>query len=111
MPKQKFDIASILPAVYRNAYKEALDGMAFADAKTGIILDCNQAFEKMTGYSKAEIVGQPQTMVHPPEDIDGKFSRTFNQHRKEKSGQVVEARILTKTGEIKQVEIKAAFCS
>lgn len=107
MSEKEVDIASILPAIYRHAYEEALDGIAFADAETGIILDCNRAFEKMTGYSKAEIIGQPQTMVHPPEDIDGNFSRTFQQNRKENSGQVVETSILTKTGETRQVEIKA----
>ena len=41
---------------YGTLFVEALDGICIADATTGLILDCNQAFARMVGYSSREEV-------------------------------------------------------
>ncbi len=92
---------------YRKQFEGALDAVFLADAKTGIILDCNRAATELVGREKSEIVGKHQSILHPPEEIRGKFSRTYKLHLKKKEGQVLEAQVITKTGEIKDVEIKA----
>jgi PAS domain S-box-containing protein len=92
---------------YRTQFEEALDAIFIADAETGILLDCNQAASVLLGRDKSELVGKHQGILHPPEEIAGKFSKTFKQHVKEKLGQPLEAKVITKNGEIRHVSIKA----
>jgi len=92
---------------YHKQFEEAMDAIFLVDAETGIILDCNLAATKLVGRTKSEIIGAHQRILHPIEELDGEFSRTFKQHITEKEGDVLEAQVITKTGEIKAVEIKA----
>ncbi len=92
---------------YRKQFEEAMDAIFLADAETGVIVDCNRAATKLIGRKKSELVGQHQRILHPPEEINGEFSRTFKQHLKEMEGQVLEAQVITKSGEIRDVAIKA----
>ena len=92
---------------YRKQFEEALDAILIADAETGILIDCNRAALELVGRKKSELVGKHQRILHPPEEIKGKLGRTFKQHLKEKEGQTLETRVITKKGEIKEVAIKA----
>lgn len=92
---------------YRTQFEEALDAILIADAETGILLDCNQAAAELFGREKSELVGKHQRILHPQEQVEGEFSRTFKQHLKEKQGQALEAQIITKNGEVRDVAIKA----
>jgi len=92
---------------YRKQFKEAMDGLVLADAETGLIVDCNRALTKLVGRTKSELIGKAQRILHPPTEIEGKFSKTFEQHLKEKEGHVLETQVITKTGEIRDVAIKA----
>ncbi len=92
---------------YRKQIEEAMDAIIIADAETGIIVDCNRMAEVLVGRKKSELIGQPQWILHPPQEIDNKFSKTFMQHRGEKDGEVLENQVITKDGEIKDVAIKA----
>ncbi len=92
---------------YRKQFEEALDAIFLADAETGVIIDCNRAAMKLVGREKSELIGKHQRIIHPPEEINGDFSRTFKRHLREKEGKVLETKIITKTGEIKDVAIKA----
>ena len=92
---------------YHKQFEESLDAIFLADAETGIIVDCNRAATKLIGRKKSELIGKHQRILHPPEEITGEFSRTFRQHRKEKEGQVLETQVIKKTGEIRDVAIKA----
>jgi len=92
---------------YRKQFEEALDATFLADAETGILIDCNRAATKLVGRKKSELVGKHQRILHPSAEINGEFSRTFKQHLKEKEGQVLETQVITKTGEIRDVAIKA----
>ena len=92
---------------YRTQFEEALDAIFLADAETGIILDVNRAALELVGREKSELVGKHQRILHPLQEIEGKFSRTNKQHLKEKEGQVLETQVITKRGEIRDVAIKA----
>jgi len=92
---------------YRTQFEEALDAIFIADAEKGILVDCNHAASELVGRAKSELVGKHQQILHPPEEIEGEFSRTFKKHLKEKEGQALEAHIITKNGEIRDVSIKA----
>jgi len=91
---------------YRTLFSEAIDGICLADAETGIIIDCNQALAALVGRDRAEMIGQPQTILHSPSGDNTAFSPTFKQHLI-RDGQVLDTQVVTKTGEIREVEIKA----
>lgn len=94
---------------YRKLFEEALDGIFVADAETGVIVNCNHAAAELVGRDRSEIIGMHQRMLHPPLPDHGKFSETFERHRAESEGQVLETQVITGTGEIKDVAIKANF--
>ena len=91
---------------YRRLFDEASEGIGLADYDTGIIRDCNQAFLKLTGYERSEVVGHSQKMLHPEEKGDPAFTRAFELHRSLKQGQALIETIVTKSGALKEVEIK-----
>jgi PAS domain S-box-containing protein len=91
---------------YRRQFEDAMDAIFIADAETGIIIDCNRAASELVDREKSELVGKHQRILHPPDKIEGEFSRTFKQHLKEEEGQVLETQVITKKGEIKDVAIK-----
>jgi PAS domain S-box-containing protein len=94
---------------YRTLFNEILDGICLADAETGIIIDCNQALAALVCRERAELIGRPQTILHQPQDDKEVFSSTFKQHLTDKQEQLLETHVITKTGDIREVEIKANF--
>ena len=92
---------------YEKLFEKTGDAIFIADPETGIIVDCNLAASKLVGREKSEIIGKHQRILHPPEEIKRGFSRTFKQHLAEKEGQILEAKVITKRGNIKNVEIRA----
>jgi PAS domain S-box-containing protein len=91
---------------YRKLFEEAVDAMFIADAETGILIDCNHAATKLIGRARSELIGMHQRFLHP-EGTGVKLSKTFEQHLTGKEGQIIEAQIITKNGEIRDVAIKA----
>jgi two-component system NtrC family sensor kinase len=92
---------------YRKVFEEALDAIFIADAETGVLIDCNHAACELVGAERSELIGKHQRILHPPEQSDGGFSRTFSEHLHTKEGKVVETQVITKKGEIKDVAVKA----
>lgn len=56
---------------------------------------------------RVEMIGQHQTILHPPANDKIEYSPTFKQHLTNKHGQILETQVITKTGEIREVVIKA----
>ncbi|MBN2043106.1 MAG: PAS domain-containing protein [Candidatus Aenigmarchaeota archaeon] len=92
---------------YRKQFEEALDAIFVADADTGIITDCNKAAEKLTGRKKSEIIGKHQRILHPPSKKKDKFTKEFREHLSEKKGGIIESRVITGDGKLRDVSIKA----
>jgi two-component system cell cycle sensor histidine kinase/response regulator CckA len=92
---------------YRKLFEEALDGIIVADAETGVIVDCNHAAAELVGRDRSEIIGLHQKVLHPSLPDHERFSETFERHLQESEGQVLETQVITGTGEIKEVAIKA----
>ena len=57
-------------ASYRRFYDLAPDMFAIIDAKTGCVLDCNQALATATGYETREIVGRNVFDLYDPDHVD-----------------------------------------
>jgi len=92
---------------YRKLFEEAMDGIALADADTGIVLDCNQALAALVGRNRTELIGRHQAILHPPASGESEFSPTFKLHLTTHEGQVLETQVITGASQIREVEIKA----
>ncbi len=92
---------------YRRLFEDATEGVVLADADTGVITDCNQTFLDLFGYDHSEVIGRPQTMLHPPEPGQAGVTHSFAQHRSDQQGAVLGVPILTKQGVVRHAEIKA----
>ncbi len=93
---------------YRTLFERAQDGIGLADAETGILVDCNVALCRLVERDRAELVGRPQSILHPPQEVTGGFSRTFRQHQTLDPALVLETNLLSKSGMLIPVEIRAA---
>jgi len=93
---------------FRTLFDEASDGIALADAHTGTILDCNVALCRMIERDKTELVGQPQSILHPPQDGVGGETSTFRQHSAGDTGQPLQETLGSRSGKLVPVEVRAA---
>ncbi|MDD5711893.1 MAG: PAS domain S-box protein [Smithellaceae bacterium] len=94
----------------RKLFNEATDAIVVAEYDSGIIVDCNDAATVLFGRDRAEIVGQPQRVLHPPHMIGGDgFSRTFRKLIDILDGESTESEVITKAGHIRTVSIKTSL--
>jgi PAS domain S-box-containing protein len=93
---------------YHLLFEEAQDGIALADAETGEIVDCNQALCRMTERDKSELLGQPQRILHPQHQLENEHSSSFLSHKTGDPGQPLEDNLLSKSGKMIPVEIRAS---
>jgi len=91
---------------YRVQFEQTIDALFLADTQTGIILECNRAAMELIGREKSEMVGQHQRILHPSEERDGRFSKSFKQHITGET--LVETKIIKKSGEIRDVAVRAS---
>jgi PAS domain S-box-containing protein len=92
---------------YSFLFHKALDGIGLADAETGIIIDCNDTLASLVGRKREELVGQSQKILHPPDNNNSKFSAEFEKHLADREGKSLESQIITSSGIVREVEIKA----
>jgi PAS domain S-box-containing protein len=92
---------------YRALFEEARDAIILADTETALIVDCNRAASEMLERNKSELIGQHQRIIHPPSSVKDGFSVSYKKHLEESEGQVLEEQVVTGSGKIKDVAIKA----
>jgi len=63
--KQDRQTLSVAERRYRQLYESAKDGIATIDFE-GVILEFNQAFQQMVGYSRDELIGMKFWQITPP---------------------------------------------
>ena len=93
---------------FRLAFEKAKDAIFWADAETGLILKCNKAAEMLLELESTEIVGQHQTMLHPP-GMAEHYAEVFRSHVEQRAFLDEEAEVKTRSGAIKLVQITATI--
>ncbi len=93
---------------YRLLFEEAMDAIFVSDTKTGIIIDCNRAATKLVGREKSELIGQHQRILYPSgeEPITEEGAEFFELRSGDDKVQVIETKVVTKSGEMKDVAVK-----
>ncbi|MBC8158778.1 MAG: PAS domain S-box protein [Alphaproteobacteria bacterium] len=93
---------------YRSIVETSPLGIALADIEPGILVDVNKALCNMVGRSSEELIGQPQSILHPESDhLDSGYSETFNKHKHDDAGKTLLAKIKRKDGGLRDIEISA----
>ena len=90
----------------RRLFEGTFEGIILADSDTGVIRDCNQAFLDLTGYERSELIGRPLASIHQPKDDASPPGGDDGQHLPQEEGRVIDSLILTKSGGIKELEVK-----
>ena len=92
---------------YRTLFEETHDAIALADAETGVIVDCNAAMCRMLERDRAELVGQPQSILHPPRDQEDGMTVASRDYIRDAVGHPIEEQVISKAGKLIPVEIRA----
>jgi len=92
---------------FRLAFESAKDAIFWADPETGIITNCNEAAESLLERERKEIIGYPQTRLHPPQKAEH-YAEMFKKHIEQEGAVDDEAEVITKSGKIKPVHITAS---
>jgi len=92
---------------YYSLFNYAVDGIAVGDAETGELTDCNQALCRMVERNRTELIGQHQSILHPKNHLEEGISTSFRLHKSGDKEQVLEDRLVSKSGKIIPVEINA----
>jgi len=95
---------------FRLTFEKAKDAIFWADAKTGRFVRCNTAAETLLERTRAEILGRPQTLIHPPDKAEY-YVQMFGRHVAERNTFDDEAEVITKSGKIVPVHITASVAS
>ena len=90
---------------YRMVFDHAKDGIALADAKTGLIVDCNKALCDMVEREQSEIIGKPQSALHPPQELKNGFTAGFAESDAATAERTHQDLLLSKSGKEIPVEI------
>ena len=91
-------------ARFRLLFEGANDAIFWADAETGLLTQCNRAAEALLGRERAEIVGQIQGFLHPPEEA-ARYREIFRAHASSQSKLPIEAEVVRKDGRRVSVSI------
>lgn len=54
-----------LERLHELCWNHARDAMFVTDCQSGIIVDINPEVERLTGYSRREVIGKPESLLHP----------------------------------------------
>jgi PAS domain S-box-containing protein len=83
---------------FRAIFESAALGVEIMDP-VGVILDINRAFEKMTGFPRADMVGRPYGTLQQPEDA-GPFMQMLTELKMNRQAAPVENRIVRRDGTV-----------
>jgi len=92
---------------FRLAFENAKDAILWADAETGLIINCNKAAEILLERKREEIIGHHQSTVHPPQKAEY-YTQLFKHHIEQGGAADDEAEVITKSGRTKPVHITAS---
>ncbi len=95
---------------YRTLFDQAAGGICVTDITTGEIIDCNQSLAELVGRTRLELIGQPQAILFPPSEqkTSGENLEKIWRYKNDDTAHTLEKKLLTKGGEMIDVQIKAA---
>lgn len=93
---------------YRGLFESAQDGIAVADADTGILIDCNRALCRMVEREKGELTGREEAILYGTENSPDRRGVAFGGRDDLEAGRPMEDRLVSKIGVEIPVEIRVS---
>lgn len=94
---------------YRRLFEGNRDAIFLADPETGVLMDANPAACALAGRAREELVGQPQTLLHPAGEA-GRYRRIFMEAVQSGGGEPITGLFVEQaTGRLVPVEITASL--
>jgi PAS domain S-box-containing protein len=93
--------------MYKTLFNGVQAAIFIADVESGILIDCNEAACTLIERQKKELIGKYQSFLHTGEEQAEGFTKSFRKHFTSEPERVFSSSIITKSGIIKDVEIKA----
>jgi len=93
---------------FRLTFEYAMDAIFWGDTKTGIILNCNKAAERLLERKKDEIMGKHHTFLHPP-DKKEYYIELLKNHLSREYFPGEDAEVITSSGKIRYVSITGSI--
>lgn len=91
---------------YKILFADARQAIFIAEVESGILIDCNEAACALIECTREEIIGKHQSFLHPADELVEGSSKSYRKHISDETGRLLEDRVITKLGKIKEVEIK-----
>ncbi|MBD3169681.1 MAG: PAS domain S-box protein [candidate division Zixibacteria bacterium] len=91
---------------YRTVIEMATDAIFVADPDSGILLDTNRRAEELMGMSRDEMIGQHQSILHPPEELES-YKNKFCEAVSDKGRKFMQVYVVHKDGRHIPVEISS----
>ncbi|BAH76213.1 PAS domain S-box protein [Solidesulfovibrio magneticus] len=92
---------------YQALFASVSDPILVADRNTGILVECNEAAERFFGRSREQLIGRPQSVLHPPHTrlVNG-VTEDFKRKATDPRG-LEEIKLLASDGEVRDAEVTA----
>lgn len=93
---------------YRALFAAVSDPVLVADRDTGILVECNEAAERFFGRSREQLIGRPQSVLHPPHTrlVNG-VTEDFKRKVTDPRG-LEEIKLLASDGDVRDAEVTAS---
>ena len=91
---------------FHRLFEEALEGIAVADVGRGVLVDCNRAFQHLTGYGREELIGAPIARLHPEACLAPLMAALRTVLAADGGGRTIETRIRTRAGAEREIRIR-----
>ncbi len=92
---------------FRLAFDNAVDAIFWVAVDSGQIVNCNKAAEVLLEKSRSEIIGHPQTSLHPPDET-ARYVELFERQLSSSRTVTEPAEVVTGSGRRVSVEISSA---
>ncbi len=92
---------------FRLAFQNAEDAILWADAETGILVNCNTAAAALFETPVEDLIGMHQTALHPPEKATAYRAQFAEQTHDPRLYR--ESEIITRSGKVRIVTIKTSL--
>ncbi|MGD9608705.1 MAG: response regulator [Desulfovibrionaceae bacterium] len=94
---------------YRSLFEQGMDATLLVANDSGEILDCNQAVPSEWGYAREELIGREPASLRAASPAAEDVAAQEIQYSNGRRAVLRETRIVTRSGEIREVAVKTGF--
>ena len=94
--------------LFRSVFDSSLDGLVFVDCQ-GRFLDFNEAYLRLVGYTREELLGHDLGKITPPETLEWEKSHIIGQLREHGVSELYEKEYIHKDGHRVPIEVRACL--